>query len=75
MEEMEAECRCSNSKYLSGPSVHVEAAELLIAGQARILAMVVGAVWGSLHVEVVMFRQALLIVCLVGLGDGEDRGL
>lgn len=68
---MEAEC----SKYLSGPSVHVEAAELLVAGQARVLAVVVGAVWGSLHVAVVMVGQALLIVCLVGLGDGEDRGL
>ena len=60
-------------KYLGSPSVHVEAAELLVARQPGVFALVVGLVGGGLHVEALVVGEALLIVCLVGLGDGGHR--
>jgi hypothetical protein len=62
-------------QYLSSPAIHVEAAELPVASQAGILAGIVGRFIGGVHVEGVVGRQALLIVCLVGLGDGDDGEL
>lgn len=60
--------------YLCSPSVHVEAGQLLVAGQARVFAVVVGRGSGGLHVEALV-REALLIVGLVGLRRGGQGAL
>ena len=60
-------------KYLGSPSVHVEAPELLVARQPGVFAVVVGVVLVGLHVEALDVGETLLIVCLVGLGDGWHR--
>nr|GFD54442.1 hypothetical protein [Tanacetum cinerariifolium] len=52
--------------YLCSPSVHVEAGQLLVAGQARIFALILWMRSGGLHVEAAV-REALLIISLVGL--------
>jgi hypothetical protein len=64
-------------KYLGSPSIHVEAAELLVAGQPGVFALIVGLRVVGLHVEALIGRETLLIVCLVGLRYGwhGDFGL
>jgi catalase (peroxidase I) len=66
-------CRQYGKKYLGSPSIHVEAAQLLVARQPGIFALVVGLRVVGLHVKALVGREALLIVCLVGLRYGRDR--
>ena len=76
--------------YLCSPAVHVEAGQLAIARQARVLAVVGWGGWtvvvvvasimvGSVHVGglVVIFRgnAALLVIRFVGVRGGEDGEL
>jgi hypothetical protein len=60
-------------KYLGSPSIHIKAAKLLVAGQPGVFALVVGLRVVGLHVEALVGRETLLIVCLVGLRYGRYR--